>query len=59
MQYWLCRRSHINIIKWLDFYSKAHDIMKSEKNDVILSKLDVNVKTWTVVAGSVSFFKLA
>ena len=29
----------------------------TSKNDVTLCKVDVNVKNWTAVAGSVDFFK--
>ena len=30
----------------------------TSKNDVTICKLDVNVKNWMAVAGSVDFFKL-
>ena len=33
------------------------DVMQTEKNDVSLCKLDVDVKNRTVVAGSIGFFK--
>ena len=36
----------------------ADGVMKMEKTDIILCKLDVNVKNRIAVAGSVGFFEL-
>ena len=48
-------KNHVFLMHRL--YRKSRIYVVKSENDVTLCKLDVNVKNWTAVAGSVDFFE--
>ena len=54
LMHWLYRQSRTLSSEFVCFFT-AEDVMKTEKNDVSLCKLDVNGKNRTAVADSVGF----